>query len=84
MGKSNCDFSSPQLFYYRLVTYSLYRGGIRGIVELEILRLIENVWGGGLRIQDFFDLIVGTRYVFLTEMIYSIFQVLNYSLVRVA
>ncbi|KAL3422983.1 hypothetical protein PVAG01_04730 [Phlyctema vagabunda] len=35
-------------------------GGIRGIVELEVLRLIENVWGGALCIQDFLDLIVGT------------------------
>jgi len=57
MGKS----ITHEFFFYRPVTYTLCRGGIRGIVELEILRLIENVWGGGLRIQDFFDLIVGTR-----------------------
>ncbi|KAJ4355214.1 hypothetical protein N0V95_003109 [Ascochyta clinopodiicola] len=33
---------------------------IRGIVELEILRSIEETLGNGLRIQNFFDLIVGT------------------------
>ena len=37
------------------------RGGIRGIVELEILRLIEKAMGGRLAIQCFFELIVGTR-----------------------
>ena len=39
------------------------RGGIRGIVELEILAEIESVLGGNIPIQEFFDLIVGTRYV---------------------
>ena len=51
----------PTIFLVSSSTYTPARGGIRGIVELEILRLIESVWGGGLRIQDFFDLIVGTR-----------------------
>jgi predicted acylesterase/phospholipase RssA len=51
-------FLKPEAAGVRVLT--LDGGGIRGIVELEILRLIENVWGGGLRIQDFFDLIVGT------------------------
>ncbi|KAF9697343.1 hypothetical protein EKO04_005060 [Ascochyta lentis] len=35
-------------------------GGIRGIVELEILRSLEEALGNGLRIQNFFDLVVGT------------------------
>ncbi|KAK3934638.1 hypothetical protein QBC46DRAFT_347432 [Diplogelasinospora grovesii] len=35
-------------------------GGVRGIVELEVLRHIENYLGGHLPIQAFFDLIVGT------------------------
>jgi patatin-like phospholipase/acyl hydrolase len=35
---------------------------VRGIVELEILRAIEKELGGGISVQDFFDLIVGTRY----------------------
>jgi patatin-like phospholipase/acyl hydrolase len=36
-------------------------GGIRGIAELEVLRLIEKELGPRLPIQHFFDLIVGTR-----------------------
>ncbi|KAM0328700.1 hypothetical protein ACHAQA_005113 [Verticillium albo-atrum] len=36
-------------------------GGIRGIVELEVLLHIETYLGGELPIQSFFDLIVGTR-----------------------
>ncbi|KAK4198920.1 putative lysophospholipase-like protein [Triangularia verruculosa] len=39
---------------------SLDGGGIRGIIELEVLRQIENALGGNLAIQSFFDLIVGT------------------------
>jgi hypothetical protein len=35
-------------------------------VELEILRSIEEALGNGLRIQNFFDLVVGTRSVTLT------------------
>ncbi|KAM7212335.1 hypothetical protein V8F06_012271 [Rhypophila decipiens] len=35
-------------------------GGIRGIVELEVLRYLERYLGGELPIQSFFDLIVGT------------------------
>ena len=41
------------------------RGGIRGIVELEILRAIEhciNSDSSGIPLQRFFDLIVGTRW----------------------
>ena len=40
------------------------RGGIRGIVELEILRQIEQALGGRLAIQCFFELIVGTGLAF--------------------
>lgn len=39
----------------------VYSGGTRGIVELEVLRHNEMALGG-LLIQCFFDLIVGTRY----------------------
>ncbi|KAL8937387.1 MAG: hypothetical protein Q9211_003716 [Gyalolechia sp. 1 TL-2023] len=35
-------------------------GGVRGIVELEVLREIERELGQNFRVQDFFDLIVGT------------------------
>ncbi len=45
-----------------LYTYiAFYRGGGRGIVELEVLRAIENALGGKIPVQRFFDLIVGTR-----------------------
>ncbi len=45
-----------------LYTYiTFYRGGVRGIVELEVLRAIENALGGKIPVQRFFDLIVGTR-----------------------
>jgi len=37
-----------------------YRGGIRSIIQLEILRLIEKEMNGKLPIQCFFDMIVGT------------------------
>ena len=36
-------------------------GGIRGIVELKVLLEVEQELGGKIKIQDFFDLIVGTR-----------------------
>ncbi|KAH0289422.1 FabD/lysophospholipase-like protein, partial [Aureobasidium sp. EXF-3399] len=39
---------------------SLDGGGMRGIMELEVLRAIEKALGGSIRIQSFFDLIVGT------------------------
>lgn len=39
---------------------SLDGGGIRGIVELEVLRAIEKALGCDIRIQSFFDLIVGS------------------------
>jgi len=38
-------------------------GGIRGIVILEVLRALENELGSKIPIQNFFDLIVGTRLV---------------------
>lgn len=39
----------------------IHSGGIRGIAELEILRLIQVALGGKIPLQAFFDLIVGTR-----------------------
>lgn len=42
-----------------------YSGGIRGIIELEVLRHIEKYINKnssvGIDIQRFFDLVVGTR-----------------------
>jgi hypothetical protein len=46
------------LLYMRLQVQS---GGIRGIVELEVLRAVEQALGGKIPIQAFFDLMVGTR-----------------------
>jgi hypothetical protein len=34
---------------------------MRGIVELEVLRAVEQALGGKIQIQAFFDLIIGTR-----------------------
>lgn len=45
----------------RLIGFS---GGMRGILELEVLRAIELALGDKIPIQAFFDLIVGTRYDF--------------------
>lgn len=53
MGKCTSSF-----FRYRL---SIHSGGVRGIVELEVLNAVERALGGKIRIQAFFDLIVGTR-----------------------
>ena len=39
-------------------------GGIRGIVELTVLEKIEEALDMKVPIQAFFDLIIGTRYVF--------------------
>ncbi|KAH8708474.1 hypothetical protein GQ44DRAFT_627959 [Phaeosphaeriaceae sp. PMI808] len=48
----------PELAGVRIL--SLDGGGIRGIIELEVLRDIESYLGGQIPVQDFFDLIVGT------------------------
>lgn len=40
-------------------TLVLDGGGIRGVVQLEVLRLLEREWKGHLPIQTFFDLIIG-------------------------
>jgi patatin-like phospholipase/acyl hydrolase len=36
-------------------------GGVRALIQLVILRLIEKRMGLGIPIQEFFDLMVGTR-----------------------
>lgn len=51
-------YLKPEAAGVRVLT--LDGGGVRAIVALEILRLIEQTWGNQMRIQDFFDLIVGT------------------------
>lgn len=50
------------------VLTSFLRGGIRGIIELEYLQTLEkalNGRNGRLRVQSFFDLVIGTRLVYI-------------------
>lgn len=68
----NQGLVSGWVWLYLLCTDLLliaYSGGIRGIVELQVLREVERKLGGKIKIQDFFDLIVGTR--FLTSLLSS-------------
>lgn len=58
MGK--CDPYPFALPLVELIRHHI-RGGVRGIAELEILRLLHRALGGKIPLQDFFDLIVGTR-----------------------
>lgn len=48
-------------FHCKLTTFD--RGGIRAIIELTILKMLEERIGLDIPIQEFFDLIVGTRWV---------------------
>lgn len=63
-------FLSTTNVVYSFTSWSLTssRGGVRGIVELEVLKAIERELGGKLPIQVFFDLMVGTRYVSTLNM----------------
>ena len=45
------------------------RGGMRGIVELEVLRAIERELPVSIPVRSFFDLIVGTRFVQLISLL---------------
>ncbi|KAF2721275.1 hypothetical protein K431DRAFT_224804 [Polychaeton citri CBS 116435] len=59
------QWTRPALIKYKpigagLRVLSLDGGGIRGIVQLEVLYGLEQVLGGHVPIQCFFDLIVGT------------------------
>jgi hypothetical protein len=42
---------------------------VRGIVELEALKSVEDSLGGKVPIAKFFDLIVGTRYVLSAQIL---------------
>ena len=58
-------WSQPKEIKYRpqgagVRVLALDGGGIRGVVQLEILRAIEQALGGHLPVQAFFDLLVGT------------------------
>lgn len=45
-------------------------GGVRSIIQLEILKSLEDVIGLEVPIQNFFDLIIGTRYINILSVIY--------------
>jgi hypothetical protein len=45
----------------RYAELTMYSGGIRSVVQLTVLELLEECVGLGIPIQDFFDLIIGTR-----------------------
>ena len=66
MGRCN-----DRTFLSLLISDNQLRGGIRGIVELEVLRQLECAMGGRLAIQCFFDLIVGTRSVLRCHTLYE-------------
>ncbi|KAF2188984.1 hypothetical protein K469DRAFT_684250 [Zopfia rhizophila CBS 207.26] len=66
LHEGNAIFSTPWEVYFKpplagVRILSLDGGGVRGIVILEVLRNIERTLGGRIPVQDFFDLIVGTR-----------------------
>lgn len=59
LSLDGCVILNPTTYLLNLA--NTFSGGIRGIIELEILRAIELALGGKIPIQRFFDLIVGTR-----------------------
>ena len=56
--KSSTVYIMPETAGQRILV--LDGGGIRAVVQLEILRLLEREWGGKLPIRCFFDLVIGT------------------------
>jgi patatin-like phospholipase/acyl hydrolase len=46
-------------FFHNRRTANIISGGVRGIIQLEILRLIEKELDSELSIKVFFDMIVG-------------------------
>ncbi|SMR43927.1 unnamed protein product [Zymoseptoria tritici ST99CH_3D1] len=65
LHRESTNWAKPQIIKFKPAgagarVLSLDGGGIRGIVQLEVLRAIENVLGGHISAPSFFDLIVGT------------------------
>lgn len=56
--KPSTVYLKPEMAGLRVLV--LDGGGIRAVVQLEILRLLEREWNGKLPIRCFFDLVVGT------------------------
>jgi hypothetical protein len=65
LHKESTKWARPTIIKFKPVgagvrILSLDGGGIRGIVQLEVLRAIEHVLGCHIPVQAFFDLIIGT------------------------
>ena len=65
LHRQDSQWNSPATIQYKpagagVRILSLDGGGIRSVVQLEILRAIENDLGGDMPVQKFFDLMVGT------------------------
>lgn len=58
MGRRNPDSILCDLC---LTMITISSGGIRSIIQLEILKSLENIIGLEIPITSFFDLIIGTR-----------------------
>ena len=56
--KPSTVYLKPETAGFRALV--LDSGGIRGVVQLEVLRLLEREWNGRIPIRYFFDLMVGT------------------------
>jgi patatin-like phospholipase/acyl hydrolase len=56
--KPSTVYLKPENAGFRVLV--LDSGGIRGVVQLEVLRLLEREWNGRIPIRYFFDLMVGT------------------------
>lgn len=65
LHRASTQWDRPLTIYFKapeagVCVLSLDGGGIRGIVQLELLRSIEQVLGNHVPVQKLFDLIVGT------------------------
>lgn len=58
---SHVEFSFCHIPFF-ITANICFRGGMRGIAELEVLKAIQQQLPRGIPIHMFFDLIVGTRY----------------------
>lgn len=64
--------------YHGLFVSDISRGGTRSILQLRILSVIQERTEIGLPIQDFFDLIIGTRYYHLHPVGYVMHKLTLY------
>lgn len=57
-----------------IIATNSFSGGIRSIIQLEILTLIEKELGGRIPIQSFFDMIIGEGQVLISTIHHTIFD----------